>query len=126
MTWRNCWKVALEIGGFWPENEGKNEATVLIFFSADRPHGILGFWSRKEPRNHPLDLEKLLESGPQFRGLWPENEGENEATVLDFFSADRPHGIHGFWSRKEPRNPPLDLEKFLASGPQNSGVMAGE
>ena len=59
--------------------------------------------------------------GLKIRGLWPENEGENEATVLDFFSADRPHGIHGFWSRKESRNPPLDLEKFLESGPQNSG-----
>ena len=60
------------------------------------------------------------------RGSWPENEGENEATVLDLFSADRPHGIHGFWSRKQWRNPPLDLEKFLESGPQNSGFLAGE
>ena len=54
----------------------------------------------KVPRN-PSDLEKLLESGPQ-----------NEATVLDFFSADRPHGIHAFWSRKEPRNHPLGLGKI--------------
>ena len=96
-----------------------------IFF-ADRPHGIHGFWSRKEPRNHPLDLEKFLESGPQIRGLWPENEGENEATVLDFFSADRPHGIHGFLRREGARNHPLDLEKLLEIGPQNSGVLAGE
>ena len=37
-------------------------------------------------------------------GMWPtqlgvcdtpENEGKNEASVLEFFSADRPHGIHG-------------------------------
>ena len=61
LTWRNCWKVALKIRGFWPENEGKNEATVLDFFSADRPHGIHGFLCREGPRNHPLDLEKLLE-----------------------------------------------------------------
>ena len=26
-----------------------------------------------------------MESGPQNWGFWPENEGENEATVLDFF-----------------------------------------
>ena len=45
----------LEIWGFWPENEGKNETTVMDFFSADRPHRIHDFWSRKEPRNHPLD-----------------------------------------------------------------------
>ena len=32
LTWKNSWKVALEIRGFWPENEGKNEATVLDFF----------------------------------------------------------------------------------------------
>ena len=32
LTWRNCWKVALKIRGFWPENEGGNEATVLDFF----------------------------------------------------------------------------------------------
>ena len=70
LTWKHCWKVALEIGGFWPENEGKNEATVLEFFSAYRPHGIHGFLRREGPRNHPFDLEKLLENGPRnLRGL---------------------------------------------------------
>ena len=59
---KKSWKVALNIRGFWPRNEGKNEVRVLEKFSADRPHGIHGFWSRKEPRNHPLDLEKFLES----------------------------------------------------------------
>ena len=63
---------------------------------------------------------------PEIRGGWPENEGENEATVLEFFSADRPNGIHGFWSREGPRNHPFDLVKILESGPQNSGVLAGE
>ena len=33
LTWENSWKVTLEIRGFWPENEGKNEATILDFFS---------------------------------------------------------------------------------------------
>ena len=65
LTWKNCWKVAVEIREFWPENEGKNEATVLDYFSADRPHGIHAFCSRKATRNHPFDLENLSESGPQ-------------------------------------------------------------
>ena len=39
---KNCWNVALKIRGVWPENEGKNEASVLEFFSADRPHEIHG------------------------------------------------------------------------------------
>ena len=60
LTWKNSWKVALEIRGFWPENEGKND-----FFSADKLHGIHCFWSRVGPRNHPFDLEKLSESGPR-------------------------------------------------------------
>ena len=32
LTWKNSGKVALKIKGFWPENEGKKEATVLYFF----------------------------------------------------------------------------------------------
>ena len=43
LTWKNSWKVAPEIRGFWPEIEGENEATVLDFFSADRSHGIHAF-----------------------------------------------------------------------------------
>ena len=39
---KNCWNVALKIRGVWPENEGKNEASVLEIFSADRSHGIHG------------------------------------------------------------------------------------
>ena len=38
LTWKKSWKVAPEIRGFWPENEGENEATVLEFFSADIGH----------------------------------------------------------------------------------------
>ena len=38
LTWKKSWKVAPKIRGFWPENDGENEATVLDFFSADRPH----------------------------------------------------------------------------------------
>ena len=38
LTWKKSWKVASEIRGFWLENDGENEATVLEFFSADRPH----------------------------------------------------------------------------------------
>ena len=69
LTWRNYWKLALKIRGFGPENEGENEATVLDFFSADRPHGIHGFLRQEGPRNHPLDLEKLLEIGSQNSGV---------------------------------------------------------
>ena len=47
--------------------------------------------------------------------------GGHQKKSLGFFSADRPIGIHGFWSRKGPRNHPLDLERFLESGPRNSG-----
>ena len=54
LTWKNSWKVALKIRGFWPENEGENEATVLDLFSADRPHGIHGFLRREGPENHAL------------------------------------------------------------------------
>ena len=32
LTWRNCWKVALKIRGFWPENEGKNCFRCRIMF----------------------------------------------------------------------------------------------
>ena len=126
LTCKKSWKVVLEIRGSWSENKGKNEPTVLEFFSADRPHGIHAFWSRKGPRNHPLDLEKSWKVALKIQGAWPENKGENEATVFEKFSADRPHGIHAFWSRKGPRNHSLDLEKFLESGPQNSGVLATE
>ena len=46
--------------------------------------------------------------------------------VLEFFSADRPHGINGYWSREEPENDAFDLEKILESGSRNSGVLAAE
>ena len=77
--------MAPEIRGFGPENEGKNEATVLEFFSADRPHWINGFWSREEPENDAFDLENILESGPGNSGFLAGEWGENEATVLEFF-----------------------------------------
>ena len=64
LTWKNSWKAAPELRGFWLENEGENEATVLEFFSEDRPHGIHGFLSRDEPRNYPFGPEKNV-------GKWP-------------------------------------------------------
>ena len=63
---------------------------------------------------------------PEFLGFWLENERKNEVIVLDFYSADRCHGIHGFLRREGSRNNPFDLEKLLESGPQNSGVLAGD
>ena len=48
--------MALEIRGFWQRNEGKNEARVLEFFSAARPHGIHGFWSREGQKNDAFDF----------------------------------------------------------------------
>ena len=77
--------MASEIRGFWPENEGENEATVLEIFSADRPHWINGFWSRERPENDAFDLEKSWKVASEIRGFWPEIEGENEATVLEIF-----------------------------------------
>ena len=85
LTWKNSWKVAPEIRGFWPENEGKTEARVLDFFSADRPHGIYGFWSRKNREIIPLTWKNSWKVALEIRGFWPRKEGENEATVLDFF-----------------------------------------
>ena len=44
LTWKKSWKVASEIRGFWPENEGKMRPQSWNFFSADRPlkFGLLG------------------------------------------------------------------------------------
>ena len=69
----------------------KTRGRYTQFFSADMPHGIHGFWSRKGPRNHPLDLEKFLERvwncwkvALEIRGFWPENE-EKIRLSLGFF-----------------------------------------
>ena len=43
--------------------------------------------AEKDPKIMPLTWKVA----PEIRRFWPENEGENEATVLEIFSADRPH-----------------------------------
>ena len=65
-TWKSSWKVAPEIRGFWPENEGKNEATVLDFFLQI---GLTESMASGATRNHPFDLEKFLESGLRNSGV---------------------------------------------------------
>ena len=76
--------MAPEIRGFWPEIEGKNEATVLEFFSADRPHTYsMVYGAEKDRKMMPLTWKKSMKVAPEIRGFWPENDGENEATVLE-------------------------------------------
>ena len=85
LTWKNCRKVALKIRGFWPENEGKNEATVLDFFLADWPPGIHCFLGQEGPKNDALDLEKLLENGPRNSGGWTRMEKSLQMEIIVCF-----------------------------------------
>ena len=41
LTWRNCWKVAPKIRGFWPENEGENEASLGFFLQIGLKESML-------------------------------------------------------------------------------------
>ena len=84
-TWKNSWKVALEIRGFWPENEGKNEATVLDFFLQIGLTESMVSCAEKDREIIPLTWKNCWKVALEIRGVWPENEGKNEATTLDFF-----------------------------------------
>ena len=57
LTWKKSWKVAPEIRRFWPRNEGKMRPQSRIFFLQ------IGLTESMLSGNHPLDLEKFLESG---------------------------------------------------------------
>ena len=126
LNWKKSWKAAPEIRGFWPENEGKNEVTVLEFFLQIGHTYSMVSGAEKDREMMPLTWKKSWKVAPEIRGVWPENEGKNEATVLEFFSVDRPHLFNGFWSREGPENDAFDLEKILESGLRNSGFLAGE
>ena len=72
LTLKKSWKVALEIRGFWPENEGKMRPQSWIFFF-------------KQKTAYEI-MPSLVGSEMCIRDrFWPENEGKNEATTLDFF-----------------------------------------
>ena len=85
LTLKNYWKVALEILGFWPGNEGKNEARVLEFFLKIGLTGSMVFGAEKNREIIPLTWENSWKVALKIWGFWPRNEGKNEARFLDFF-----------------------------------------
>ena len=62
----------------------------------------------------------------EIRGFWPENEGENEATVLKFFLQIGHTESMVSGAEKDRKLMPLTWTKILESGLRNSGVLAGE
>ena len=91
LTWKNLGKWPPEFGLLGSRRSMKRMFTTLIIFSGVGNHNWVGVWERLGPKMMPLTWKKSWKVAPQIRGFWPENGGENEATVLEFFSADRPH-----------------------------------
>ena len=81
LTWKNSWKVAPEIRGFWPENEGKNEARVLDFFLQIGLTESMLSGAEKNGEIIPLTWKNSWKVALEIRGFWPRNEGKNEAIV---------------------------------------------
>ena len=74
-----------DIRAFLQQNEGENEATVLeIFLQIGHTESMVP-GAEKDRKMMPLTWKKSWKVVPEIRWFWPENEGENEATVLEFF-----------------------------------------
>ena len=102
--------MAPEIRASWPENEGENEASLGIFFLQNRPHGIHGFWSRIEPRNHPLDLVKILGKWPsKFGGFGHGMRGKMRPESWNFFLQRGLTGSMVSGAEKDRKMMPLTL-----------------
>ena len=70
LTWRNSWKVGLKIRGFWPENEGENEATVLEFFLQIGHTESMVSGEEKDRKMMLLTWKKYWKVAPEIRGFW--------------------------------------------------------
>ena len=84
LTWRNCWKVVHKIWGFWPENEGKNEATVLDFFLQIGFTESMVSGAEKDREIIPLTWTNCWKVAPEIRGFGRRMRGKMRP-VLDFF-----------------------------------------
>ena len=70
LTWKKSWKVAPEIQGFWPENEGENEATVLEFFLQIGHTESMVSGEEKDRKMMLLTWKKSWKVAPEIRGFW--------------------------------------------------------
>ena len=73
LTWKNSWKVGLKIRGFWPENEGENEATVLDLFSKIGLTESMASGAEKNREILPLTWKNSWKVGlkiREIRWLW--------------------------------------------------------
>ena len=70
LTWRNCWQVALKIRGFWPQNEGENEATVLDFFLQIGHTESMLSGAEKDREIIPLTWRNCWKVALKIREIW--------------------------------------------------------
>ena len=84
-TWNKCWKVGPKIRTSWQQNEGENEAIVLDFFLQIGLTESMVSCAEMGRKIIPSTWNKCGKVTPEIRTSWQQNEGENEAIVLDFF-----------------------------------------
>ena len=76
LTWKISWKVAPEIRGFWPENEGKMRPQSWNFFLQRGHTESMVPGADKNWKMMPLTWKKSWKVAPEIRVFWPENEGK--------------------------------------------------